>query len=164
MRARQPQRFKSGEDLRSPKSFAGSPSARRLSLYEWPTAGNVSQVVNTSPFSTDENYLRRLTSWPRPRRKCSRIIAAILVERIRANGHILSAAADHPSWQRVGFVTGRTRHRFAYAAAAYPERRIFLSARSFTIRRSMIKFAVGIVTIAGKPGDDEITNCARKTS
>ena len=83
-----------------------------------------------------------------------------LVERIRANGHILSAGDMTVKLAKeFGFCYGVERAiDLAYAARrAYPERRIFLLGEIIhnpevndQIRR------MGIVTIAGKPGDDEI--------
>jgi 4-hydroxy-3-methylbut-2-en-1-yl diphosphate reductase len=83
-----------------------------------------------------------------------------LVERIRANGHILSAGdLTIKLAKEFGFCYGVERAiDLAYAARrAYPDRRIFLLGEIIhnpevndQIRR------LGIVTIAGKPGDDEI--------
>lgn len=83
-----------------------------------------------------------------------------LVERIRANGHILSAGdLTIKLAKEFGFCYGVERAiDLAYAARrAYPERRIFLLGEIIhnpevndQIRR------MGIVTIAGKPGDEEI--------
>jgi len=83
-----------------------------------------------------------------------------LVERIRANGHILSAGElTIKLAKEFGFCYGVERAiDLAYAARrAYPDRRIFLLGEIIhnpevndQIRR------MGIVTIAGKPGDDEI--------
>ncbi len=83
-----------------------------------------------------------------------------LVERIRANGHILSAGdLTIKLAKEFGFCYGVERAiDLAYAARrAYPDRRIFLLGEIIhnpevndQIRR------MGIVTIAGKPGDDEI--------
>src|SRR3954454_18111965 len=83
-----------------------------------------------------------------------------LVERIRANGHILSAGElTIKLAKEFGFCYGVERAiDLAYAARrAYPDRRIFLLGEIIhnpevndQIRR------LGIVTIAGKPGDDEI--------
>src|SRR5215469_14098241 len=83
-----------------------------------------------------------------------------LVERIRANGHILSAGdMTIKLAKEFGFCYGVERAiDLAYAARrAYPERRIFLLGEIIhnpevndQIRR------MGIVTIAGKPGDEEI--------
>src|ERR1051326_1476154 len=83
-----------------------------------------------------------------------------LVERIRANGHILSAGElTIKLAKECGFCYGVERAiDLAYAARrAYPDRRIFLLGEIIhnpevndQIRR------LGIVTIAGKPGDDEI--------
>ena len=83
-----------------------------------------------------------------------------LVERIRANGHILSAGdMTIKLAKEFGFCYGVERAiDLAYAARkAYPERRIFLLGEIIhnpevndQIRR------MGIVTIASKPGDDEI--------
>ncbi len=83
-----------------------------------------------------------------------------LVERIRANGHILSAGDLTVKLAReFGFCYGVERAiDLAYAARrAYPERRIFLLGEIIhnpevndQIRR------MGIVTIAGKPRDEEI--------
>jgi 4-hydroxy-3-methylbut-2-enyl diphosphate reductase len=83
-----------------------------------------------------------------------------LVERIRANGHILSAGdMTIKLAKEFGFCYGVERAiDLAYAARrAYPEKRIFLLGEIIhnpevndQIRR------LGIVTIAGKPGDDEI--------
>jgi len=83
-----------------------------------------------------------------------------LVERIRANGHILSAGdLTIKLAKEFGFCYGVERAiDLAYAARrAYPERRIFLLGEIIhnpevndQIRR------LGIVTIAGKPGDEEI--------
>jgi 4-hydroxy-3-methylbut-2-enyl diphosphate reductase len=83
-----------------------------------------------------------------------------LVERIRANGHILSAGAlTIKLAKEFGFCYGVERAiDLAYAARrAYPDRRIFLLGEIIhnpevndQIRR------MGIVTIAGKPGDEEI--------
>ncbi len=83
-----------------------------------------------------------------------------LVERIRANGHILSAGnLTVKLAQEFGFCYGVERAiDLAYAARrAYPDRRIFLLGEIIhnpevndQIRR------LGIVTIAGKPRDEEI--------
>jgi 4-hydroxy-3-methylbut-2-en-1-yl diphosphate reductase len=83
-----------------------------------------------------------------------------LVERIRANGHILSAGnMTIKLAKEFGFCYGVERAiDLAYAARrAYPERRIFLLGEIIhnpevndQIRR------LGIVTIAGKPRDEEI--------
>jgi 4-hydroxy-3-methylbut-2-enyl diphosphate reductase len=83
-----------------------------------------------------------------------------LVERIRASGHILSAGdLTIKLAKEFGFCYGVERAiDLAYAARrAYPDRRIFLLGEIIhnpevndQIRR------MGIVTIAGKPGDDEI--------
>jgi len=83
-----------------------------------------------------------------------------LVERIRANGHILSAGdLTIKLAKEFGFCYGVERAiDLAYAARrAYPDRRIFLLGEIIhnpevndQIRR------LGIVTIAGKPGDEEI--------
>jgi len=83
-----------------------------------------------------------------------------LVERIRANGHILSAGdLTIKLAKEFGFCYGVERAiDLAYAARrAYPERRIFLLGEIIhnpevndQIRR------MGIATIAGKPGDEEI--------
>ncbi|HEY5910539.1 MAG TPA: 4-hydroxy-3-methylbut-2-enyl diphosphate reductase [Verrucomicrobiae bacterium] len=83
-----------------------------------------------------------------------------LVERIRANGHILSAGElTIKLAKEFGFCYGVERAiDLAYAARrAYPERRIFLLGEIIhnpevndQIRR------MGIVTIAGKPKDEEI--------
>src|SRR3989475_6270891 len=83
-----------------------------------------------------------------------------LVERIRASGHILSAGdLTIKLAKEFGFCYGVERAiDLAYAARrAYPDRRIFLLGEIIhnpevndQIRR------LGIVTIAGKPGDDEI--------
>src|SRR6516164_3153480 len=83
-----------------------------------------------------------------------------LVERIRANGHILSAGGlTIKLAKEFGFCYGVERAiDLAYAARkAYPDRRIFLLGEIIhnpevndQIRR------MGIVTIASKPGDEEI--------
>jgi 4-hydroxy-3-methylbut-2-enyl diphosphate reductase len=83
-----------------------------------------------------------------------------LVERIRANGHVLSADGLTVKLAReFGFCYGVERAiDLAYAARrAYPDRRIFLLGEIIhnpevndQIRR------LGIVTIAGKPKDEEI--------
>src|SRR5215468_10461635 len=83
-----------------------------------------------------------------------------LVERIRASGHILSAGdLTIKLAKEFGFCYGVERAiDLAYAARkAYPDRRIFLLGEIIhnpevndQIRR------MGIVTIAGKPGDEEI--------
>src|SRR6267378_1298100 len=83
-----------------------------------------------------------------------------LVERIRANGHILSAGdLTIKLAKEFGFCYGVERAiDLAYAARrAYPDRRIFLLGEIIhnpevndQIRR------LGIVTIAGKPKDEEI--------
>ena len=83
-----------------------------------------------------------------------------LVERIRANGHILSAGSLTVKLAKeFGFCYGVERAiDLAYAARrAYPDRRIFLLGEIIhnpevndQIRR------MGIVTIAGKPPDEEI--------
>jgi 4-hydroxy-3-methylbut-2-enyl diphosphate reductase len=83
-----------------------------------------------------------------------------LVERIRANGHILSAGdLTIKLAKEFGFCYGVERAiDLAYAARkAYPERRIFLLGEIIhnpevndQIRR------MGILTIASKPGDEEI--------
>ncbi len=83
-----------------------------------------------------------------------------LVEKIRASGHILSAGdLTIKLAKEFGFCYGVERAiDLAYAARrAYPDRRIFLLGEIIhnpevndQIRR------LGIVTIAGKPGDDEI--------
>src|SRR3954467_3206731 len=89
-----------------------------------------------------------------------------LVERIRANGHILSAGdLTIKLAKEFGFCYGVERAiDLAYAARkAYPDRRIFLLGEIIhnpevndQIRR------LGIVTIAGKPGDDEINQLRRE--
>jgi 4-hydroxy-3-methylbut-2-enyl diphosphate reductase len=83
-----------------------------------------------------------------------------LVERIRANGHILSSGdLTIKLAKEFGFCYGVERAiDLAYAARrAYPDKRIFLLGEIIhnpevndQIRR------LGIVTIAGKPGDEEI--------
>src|SRR6516162_6016648 len=83
-----------------------------------------------------------------------------LVERIRANGHVLSAGdLTVKLAKEFGFCYGVERAiDLAYAARrAYPDRRIFLLGEIIhnpevndQIRR------LGIVTIASKPGDEEI--------
>src|SRR5258708_33574284 len=83
-----------------------------------------------------------------------------LVERIRANGHVLSAGELNVKLAKeFGFCYGVERAiDLAYAARrAYPDRRIFLLGEIIhnpevndQIRR------LGIVTIAGKPKDEEI--------
>src|SRR4051794_9366126 len=83
-----------------------------------------------------------------------------LVERIRANGHILSSGdLTIKLAKEFGFCYGVERAiDLAYAARrAYPDQRIFLLGEIIhnpevndQIRR------LGIVTIAGKPGDEEI--------
>jgi len=83
-----------------------------------------------------------------------------LVERIRANGHILSAGdLTIKLAKEFGFCYGVERAiDLAYAARrAYPERRIFLLGE--IIHNPEVNDQIkrlGIVTIAGKPGDDEI--------
>ena len=87
-------------------------------------------------------------------------MTSFLVERIRASGHILSAGdLTVKLAKEFGFCYGVERAiDLAYAARrAYPDRRIFLLGEIIhnpevndQIRR------LGIVTIAGKPGDDEI--------
>jgi 4-hydroxy-3-methylbut-2-enyl diphosphate reductase len=83
-----------------------------------------------------------------------------LVERIRANGHILSAGEMTIKLAKeFGFCYGVERAiDLAYAARrAYPERRIFLLGE--IIHNPEVNDQIkrlGIVTIAGKPGDDEI--------
>ena len=83
-----------------------------------------------------------------------------LVERIRANGHILSAGdMTIKLAKEFGFCYGVERAiDLAYAARrAYPERRIFLLGE--IIHNPEVNDQIkrlGIVTIAGKPGDDEI--------
>src|SRR5207248_2421519 len=89
-----------------------------------------------------------------------------LVERIRANGHILSAGdLTIKLAKEFGFCYGVERAiDLAYAARrAYPDRRIFLLGEIIhnpevndQIRR------MGIVTIAGKPGDEEINQLRRE--
>jgi len=83
-----------------------------------------------------------------------------LVERIRANGHILSAGdLTIKLAKEFGFCYGVERAiDLAYAARrAYPEKRIFLLGE--IIHNPEVNDQIkrlGIVTIAGKPGDDEI--------
>ncbi len=83
-----------------------------------------------------------------------------LVERIRANGHILSAGdLTIKLAKEFGFCYGVERAiDLAYAARrAYPDRRIFLLGE--IIHNPEVNDQIkrlGIVTIAGKPGDDEI--------
>jgi len=83
-----------------------------------------------------------------------------LVERIRANGHILSAGdMTIKLAKEFGFCYGVERAiDLAYAARrAYPEKRIFLLGE--IIHNPEVNDQIkrlGIVTIAGKPGDDEI--------
>src|SRR3989440_1232427 len=83
-----------------------------------------------------------------------------LVERIRANGYILSAGdLTIKLAKEFGFCYGVERAiDLAYAARrAYPERRIFLLGE--IIHNPEVNDQIkrlGIVTIAGKPGDDEI--------
>jgi len=89
-----------------------------------------------------------------------------LVERIRAHGHILSAGElTIKLAKEFGFCYGVERAiDLAYAARrAYPDRRIFLLGEIIhnpevndQIRR------MGIVTIAGKPGDEEINQLRRE--
>src|SRR5438128_11402193 len=89
-----------------------------------------------------------------------------LVERIRASGHVLSAGdLTVRLAKEFGFCYGVERAiDLAYAARrAYPDRRIFLLVEIIhnpevndQIRR------MGIVTIAGKPGDDEINQLRRE--
>src|SRR3974390_76904 len=89
-----------------------------------------------------------------------------LVERIRAEGHILSAGnLTIKLAKEFGFCYGVERAiDLAYAARrAYPERRIFLLGEIIhnpevndQIRR------MGIVTIAGKPQDEEIRQLQRE--
>jgi 4-hydroxy-3-methylbut-2-en-1-yl diphosphate reductase len=89
-----------------------------------------------------------------------------LVERIRASGHILSAGdLTIKLAKEFGFCYGVERAiDLAYAARrAYPDRRIFLLGEIIhnpevndQIRR------LGIVTIAGKPGDEEINQLGRE--
>jgi 4-hydroxy-3-methylbut-2-enyl diphosphate reductase len=89
-----------------------------------------------------------------------------LVERIRANGHILSAGdLTIKLAKEFGFCYGVERAiDLAYAARrAYPDRRIFLLGEIIhnpevndQIRR------MGIVTIAGKPRDEEINQLRRE--
>src|SRR3974390_2855184 len=83
-----------------------------------------------------------------------------LVERIRANGHVLAAdGLTVKLAKEFGFCYGVERAiDLAYAARrAYPERRIFLLGG--IIQNPQVNDQIrrmGIVTIAGKPGDDEI--------
>jgi 4-hydroxy-3-methylbut-2-enyl diphosphate reductase len=83
-----------------------------------------------------------------------------LVERIRANGHILSAGdLTIKLAKEFGFCYGVERAiDLAYAARkAYPERRIFLLGE--IIHNPEVNDQIkrmGIVTIAGKPRDEEI--------
>src|SRR4051812_36762595 len=83
-----------------------------------------------------------------------------LVERIRANGHILSAGdLTIKLAKEFGFCYGVERAiDLAYAARrAYPERRIFLLGE--IIHNPEVNDQIqrmGIVTIASKPGDEEI--------
>jgi 4-hydroxy-3-methylbut-2-enyl diphosphate reductase len=83
-----------------------------------------------------------------------------LVERIRANGHILSAGdLTVKLAKEFGFCYGVERAiDLAYAARkAYPERRIFLLGE--IIHNPEVNDQIkrmGIVTIASKPGDEEI--------
>src|SRR5882672_1417528 len=83
-----------------------------------------------------------------------------LVERIRANGHVLSAdGLTIKLAKEFGFCYGVERAiDLAYAARrAYPEKRIFLLGE--IIHNPEVNDQIkrlGIVTIAGKPGDDEI--------
>src|SRR2546421_2901921 len=83
-----------------------------------------------------------------------------LVERIRANGYILSAGdLTIKLAKEFGFCYGVERAiDLAYAARrAYPDRRIFLLGE--IIHNPEVNDQIkrlGIVTIAGKPGDDEI--------
>jgi len=83
-----------------------------------------------------------------------------LVERIRANGHILSAGdLTIKLAKEFGFCYGVERAiDLAYAARkAYPERRIFLLGE--IIHNPEVNDQIqrlGILTIASKPGDDEI--------
>src|SRR5499433_313786 len=83
-----------------------------------------------------------------------------LVERIRANGHILSAGdLTIKLAKEFGFCYGVERAiDLAYAARrAYPDRRIFLLGE--IIHNPEVNDQIkrlGIVTIAGKPGDEEI--------
>src|SRR3974390_2430599 len=83
-----------------------------------------------------------------------------LVERIRAEGHILSAGnLTIKLAKEFGFCYGVERAiDLAYAARrAYPERRIFLLGE--IIHNPEVNDQIqrmGIVTIAGKPKDDEI--------
>src|SRR3954464_3068893 len=83
-----------------------------------------------------------------------------LVERIRASGHILSAGElTIKLAKEFGFCYGVERAiDLAYAARrAYPEQRIFLLGE--IIHNPEVNDQIkrmGIVTIAGKPGDEEI--------
>ena len=83
-----------------------------------------------------------------------------LVERIRANGHILSAGdLTIKLAKEFGFCYGVERAiDLAYAARrAYPERRIFLLGEIIhnpEVNDQILR--MGIVTIAGKPKDEEI--------
>src|SRR3982751_1014931 len=83
-----------------------------------------------------------------------------LVERIRASGHILSAGElTIKLAKEFGFCYGVERAiDLAYAARrAYPDRRIFLLGE--IIHNPEVNDQIhrlGIVTIAGKPGDEEI--------
>src|SRR5271167_290268 len=83
-----------------------------------------------------------------------------LVERIRANGHVLSAGELTVKLAKeFGFCYGVERAiDLAYAARrAYPDRRIFLLGE--TIHNPEVNAQIrrlGIVTIAGKPKDEEI--------
>src|SRR6266702_4733023 len=84
-----------------------------------------------------------------------------LVERIRASGHILSAGdLTIKLAKEFGFCYGVERAiDLAYAARrAYPDRRIFLLGE--IIHNPEVNDQIkrmGIVTIAGKPGDDEMS-------
>src|SRR5438477_7937989 len=83
-----------------------------------------------------------------------------LVERIRANGHVLASGdLTVKLAKEFGFCYGVERAiDLAYAARrAYPEKRIFLLGE--IIHNPEVNDQIkrlGIVTIAGKPGDDEI--------
>jgi 4-hydroxy-3-methylbut-2-enyl diphosphate reductase len=121
---------------------------------------NVNDMSTEAPAAPQKVNLRRPDIMEAVQAQVLSHYRSELVERIRASGHILSAGnLTIKLAKEFGFCYGVERAiDLAYAARkAYPDRRIFLLGEIIhnpevndQIRR------MGIVTIAGKPGDEEI--------
>ncbi len=121
---------------------------------------NVSNMSTQAPAAPQKVNLRRPDIMEAVQAQVLSHYRSELVERIRASGHILSAGdLTIKLAKEFGFCYGVERAiDLAYAARrAYPDRRVFLLGEIIhnpevndQIRR------LGIVTIAGKPGDEEI--------